>query len=139
MKTILFIAASFCLSVVLTSCGTQKMTFQNSAIVPGAAGGVNVKKDKNENYAITLNVANLAEAKKLTPPRELYIVWMEDGKNPVKKLGRIDPSTGTFSKAVKASLSAIATTEPTKIFITAEDNAEVTYPAGETVLTTQNE
>lgn len=138
MKTILFIAACFCLSFVLTSCGTQKMTFQNSAIVPGATGEVKVKKDRNENYAITLDVANLAESKKLTPPKELYMVWMEDGKSPVKKLGRIDPSSGTFSKALKASLSAIATTEPTKIFISAEDNAEVTYPVGEIVLTTKN-
>ena len=137
MKSILSVAIAFCLAFAFVSCGTSKMVFENSSIVPAATGEVKVKKDKNENYTIELVVNNLAEAKKLTPSKDLYLVWMEDGKNPVKKLGRIDPSSGTFSKSLKGTMNALATTQPTKIFLTAEDNAEVTYPTGEVVLTTK--
>ena len=132
MKSILSVAIAFCLTLVLVSCGTSKMVFENSSIVPAATGEVKVKKDKNENYAIDLSVKNLAAAEKLTPAKSLYLVWMEDGKNPVKKLGRMDPSN-----SLKGSLTALSTVEPTKLFITAEDNAEVTYPTGEVVLTTK--
>ena len=132
MKSILSVAVALCLTFVLLSCGTSKMTFENSSVAPAATGDVKVKKDKNENYAVNVNVKNLAPSQKLTPSKEMYLVWMEDGKNPVKKLGRIDPSS-----SLKASLTALTTTEPTKLFITAEDNAEVTFPTGEMVLTTK--
>lgn len=132
MKSILSVAIALCLTLVLVSCGTSKLVFENSSVVPAATGDVKVKKDKNENYTIDLSVKNLAEAKKLTPSKELYLVWMEDGKNPVKKLGRIDPSS-----SLKASLTSLATSEPTKLFITAEDSAEVNFPTGEVVLTTK--
>ena len=132
MKSILSIAVAFCLTLVLVSCGTSKMVFENSSVVPAATGDVKVKKDKNENYTVNLSVKNLAPAQKLTPSKELYLVWMEDGKNPVRKLGRMDPSS-----SLKASLTALSTTEPGKVFITAENNAEVTYPTGDVVLTTK--
>jgi len=132
MKSILSVAISFCLTVILLSCGTSKMMFENSSVVPAATGEVKVKKDKNENYAIDVSVKNLAPPQKLSPSKDLYMVWMEDGKNPVQKLGRIDPSS-----SLKGSLTALATVKPTKLFITAEDNAEVTYPTGEVVLTTK--
>jgi len=132
MKSILSVAISFCLTVILLSCGTSKMMFENSSVVPAATGEVKVKKDKNENYAIDVSVKNLAPPQKLSPSKDLYMVWMEDGKDPVKKLGRIDPSS-----SLKGSLTALATVKPTKLFITAEDNAEVTYPTGEVVLTTK--
>jgi len=132
MKSILSVAIAFCLTLVLVSCGTSKMMFENSSVVPAATGEVKVKKDKNENYAIDVSVKNLAPPQKLSPSKDLYMVWMEDGKNPVQKLGRIDPSS-----SLKGSLTALATVKPTKLFITAEDNAEVTYPTGEVVLTTK--
>ncbi len=132
MKSILSIAVAFCLTLVLVSCGTSKMVFENSSVVPAATGDVKVKKDKNENYTVNLSVKNLAPAQKLTPSKELYLVWMEDGKSPVRKLGRMDPSS-----SLKASLTALSTTQPGKIFITAENSAEVTYPTGDVVLTTK--
>lgn len=132
MKSILSVAIALCLTLFLVSCGASKMVFENSSVVPAATGDVKVKKDKNENYAIDLSVKNLAPPQKLTPSREMYLVWMEDGKNPVRKLGRMDPSS-----SLKASLTALSTTTPEKVFITAENNAEVTYPTGDVVLTTK--
>ncbi|GAB3766916.1 hypothetical protein GCM10028817_50990 [Spirosoma pomorum] len=113
------------------------MSFLDSSIVPSATGEVNVKKDRNNNYAIRIRIANLAEPQKLDPPKSTYIVWMESGREPAKKIGQITTSTGLFSKALKAELNATETEKPDRIYITAENDASVQYPDGPTVLTTK--
>lgn len=112
------------------------MNFVTSSVVPAATGEVKVKKDKNNNYVINVEVLNLADPKKLTPARESYLVWMESNGNSVKKLGQIDPSSGLLSKTMKGEVSATAVAEPTRVFITAENNVSLQYPAGDVVLTT---
>lgn len=136
MKTSNLIAAILAIALLLSACG-KKLNFVNSSVVPGATGNVDVKKDKNQNYVITVNVLNLAESKRLSPPKDVYVVWMETRDETAKKLGQITPSTGLLSKALKATMSATAITEPKRVFITAEDNIDVSYPGGQTVLSTQ--
>jgi hypothetical protein len=109
------------------------MNFATSSILPAARGEIGVKKDKNNNYVIDVRVQNLAEANRLNPPKETYIVWMESNRNSAKKLGQIRPT----SKALTGKLTATETTQPDDIFITAEDNADVSYPNGQVVLTTK--
>ncbi|GAB4035336.1 hypothetical protein [Spirosoma jeollabukense] len=132
MKTINFVAIALLITLSVSSC-TPKMTFTTSTIVPSATGEVKVKKDKNKNYIIDVNVINLAEPQKLTPAKTTYLVWMESRESRTKKLGQIMPA----SKLLKASLSATATDEPTDIFITAEDNVDIQYPDGPIILTTK--
>ena len=105
--------------------------------MPGADGKVAVKKDNNDNYKITINTVNLPASKNLIPAKEVYVVWMEDQDNNIKKLGQIKPSTGLLSKAYKGELIATSTSKPKKIYITAEDAGELTYPGSMMVLTTQ--
>ncbi|MEZ0486852.1 hypothetical protein [Fibrella aquatica] len=136
MKTIQSITAILLLTLILSACG-RKMNFINSTIVPGATGQVAVKKDKNNNYVINVDVLNLAEPNRLSPPKDVYVVWMETGRGAAKKLGQINPKSGLLSKARKASLNATSTTDPSRVFITAEDNIDVSYPGGQTVLATQ--
>ena len=132
MKTLIPTLFVLVTSSILASC-TPKMSFTTSSIVPAATGEVKVKKDKNKNYVINVSVQNLADAKRLTPAKDTYVVWMESGKDSAKKLGQLKPA----SKSLKASLNATETTEPTDVFITAEDNADVQYPDGQVVLTTK--
>ncbi|GAB2563836.1 hypothetical protein [Spirosoma aerophilum] len=132
MKTLHSIAILVITLLTLASCST-KMSFLNSTVAPAATGQVNVKKDKNANYSINVRVRNLAEPKQLTPAKETYIVWMESDKDPVKKLGQIKPS----SRALTGSLTATDIGKPINVFITAEDNVDVQYPDGQTVLTTR--
>ena len=136
MKTIQSLVVLLLTTILLSSCA-QKMSFQTSTVVPAATGDVTAKKDKNENYTITVNVLNLAEPQKLSPAKEAYVVWMENGKDPVKKLGQITTSSGMLSKALKGELKATSVTEPTRVFITAENNASIEYPDGQIVLTTK--
>lgn len=132
MKLIKSIAHVLFIAVALSSC-TPKMTFLNSTIAPAATGGVTVKKDKNSNYVLNVSVMNLAEPKQLTPARETYIVWMDSDGSTTKKLGQIAPR----SRALKGELKATSTEKPREVYITAENDATITYPTGDVILTTK--
>ena len=132
MKTIHSIAITLVVSLVLSSC-TPKMSFVNSTIVPSATGDIKVKKDKNKNYIVNVSVQNLADPQKLSPSKSTYLVWVESKNDPLQKLGKITPS----GKALQGSLRATTTSEPTDVFITAEDNADLQSPDGQIILTTK--
>lgn len=129
---ILIIAILF----LLDSCA-RKIVFQNSSLVPAAEGTVKVTKDNNNNYAIHLQLSNLAEPERLVPAKRTYVVWMESANESVKNIGQINSSTSLLSKRLKASFETVSPVKPTKIFITAEDDATVQYPGIE-VLTTES-
>lgn len=120
----------------LGSCA-RKMSFGISPIVPAAKGQVKIKKSKNNNYTINVSVTNLAPPKRLSPPREVYVVWMRTRRNQVKNIGMIKSSTGFLSSTLKGAMSATSTSKPTSIFITAEDYGNVQYPGSEVVLRTE--
>lgn len=67
----------------LESCA-RKFAFSTSQVVPAAEGSVKVKKGKNDNYEIELNVTRLAEPKRLDPPKSTYVVWMDKEYRPIK-------------------------------------------------------
>jgi hypothetical protein len=118
----------------LLSCAT-KATFLTSNVVPAARGSVTVKDDKNNNFVISVKVANLAEAERLQQTNNTYVVWMETEENTVRNLGAMKSSTGFMSKKLAASFQSVTSIKPTKIFITAENNAAIQYPS-EAVLST---
>lgn len=120
-----------------SSCA-RKTTFLTSSVVPAARGSVKVKKDDNNNYVIKMKMTGLAEAKRLEPAKQVYVVWMESDDHAVKNLGQINSSSSLLSKTLKASFETVTPFKPVKIFITAEDQADVTYPDRQIVLSTSN-
>ena len=138
MKTVCSFAVIIFSFSVLSSCA-KKLSFQTSPVVPAASGKVKYKKDDNNNYRVEVDVKNLAEARNLTPPRELYVVWMESEENAPRNIGQINPSTGVFSNVLKASLSATVTAKPRRFYITAEDYGNVQYPGSQRVLSTRSD
>jgi hypothetical protein len=124
-------------SLIMCACA-KKIAFQTSEIVPAARGDVKVKKDNNNNYAIKIFIRNLAEVKRLSPPKNAYIVWMETDQQPAKNIGKIDSDNKRFSNKLKASFESVSPTKPTKIFITAEDDASTQYPSYQIILSTNN-
>lgn len=114
----------------------KKIKFLNSCVVPSASGQVTIKKDKNENYKIKIKIEELAEVKRLEPSKNMYIVWMETEKLMVKNIGQIISDTGCISSKLKASFETVTAFKPTKIFITAEDNADIQYPGTQFILET---
>lgn len=127
---------AICSILMLTSC-SKKMHFATSTVVPAAEGTVKYKKDDNGNYAISVKIVNLADPKKLVPPKNTYVLWMETNQSGVQNLGQITSSTGWFSSTRKASLEAVTPFKPKSFFITAEDNPSITYPGPQPVLRTK--
>ena len=136
-KNIISIALILCITIFLQSCA-KKITFATSSFVPAAEGSVKVKKDKNNNYKIDLSLIRLADSKRLNPSKEMYIVWMETDGNGTKNIGQLKTSSSMLSKTLKSSLKTVSAFKPTKIFITAEDDASIQYPGVQTILSTDN-
>ncbi len=135
IKKIFLGALAVIMLLTFTSCG-KNIAFQNSSIVPAAEGKVSVKKDSNKNYSIGIKISNLAEVTRLQPSKNVYVVWMETEESLVKNIGQIKSDTGFMSSKLKASFETVTSFEPSKIFITAEDNADVQYPGMQLILTT---
>lgn len=127
--TILFAAFS------LSSCA-KKMTFGTSSVVPAAEGSVKIKSDKNKNSSIDLSVIRLADPKRLDPPKDTYVVWMETSDNGTKNIGSLNTSSSLLSSTLKSSLKTVTPYKPISFFITAENDKEVQYPNGQVVLKT---
>lgn len=117
------------------SCA-RKAGFQTSSVVPAARGEVKVKKDGNNNYQIKIKISGLAEAKRLEPAKQVYVVWLESEEHNINNLGRINSSSNLLSKTLKASFESVSSVKPIKIFITAEDEASVQYPGTHIILST---
>lgn len=109
------------------SCAT-KNSFLSSPVVPAARGTVKVSQDNNDNYVIKVNVTNLAEASRLQPAKNMYVVWMEGEDNETKNLGQMTSSSSFMSKNLKASFETVSPVKPKKIFITGENDPSVQYP-----------
>lgn len=123
------------LTLFVTSCATN-VSFLNSSIVPAAEGTVKIKKDKNENYNIQVEIEDLAEVKRLQIAKETYLVWMETEEGVLENLGQLSSKTGFMSKQRTASLETVSPYKPVKIFVTAEDESNVQYPSSTVILTT---
>lgn len=131
------IAGAVLILFYFNSCA-RKISFQSSSVVPAARGDVKIKKDNNNNYNIQISLDNLAEPKRLQPSKSTYVVWMETDNNVTKNIGQINSSTGFLTSKLKASFETVSSTKPTKIFLTAEDDASIQYPGSQVVLTTND-
>ncbi|RZJ72110.1 MAG: hypothetical protein EOO45_11195 [Flavobacterium sp.] len=119
-----------------SSCSTN-LKFLNSTVVPAAKGSVKVSKDNNENFLLAVKVVNLAEPERLTPRKNMYVVWMVTSGNITKNLGRLNSSSGYFTSSLEGTLSTVTPFKPDYVFITAENTAAIQYPTGAVVLTTK--
>lgn len=135
---IFFSAAILVLLTFFFSSCSKKVIFPTSSIAPSAVGRVKIKKDNNNNYAIQVNIENLPDAKRLSPPKDYYVVWIETRNNGIKNIGRIVPSKGFLNSKMTASLNAVSPTKPKRVFITAENDEYIRYPGNMVVLDTGN-
>ncbi len=112
---------------------------KTSCVVPAAEGSIIIKKDKNKNYKIDINVMRLESPDRLNPPKESYVVWMTTDVSKAKNIGQIKTSRRLFSSILKSSLKTVSLLQPTGFFITSEDDGNIKYPNGQVVLRTQVE
>lgn len=120
-----------------TAC-SKKQLFQTSIVVPAARGYVKVSTDNNKNYLIKVELTDLAEVTRLTPPKKTYVVWLVTNENITRNVGQIKSSSSVLSSKLKASFKTVSPNKPTKIFITAEEDGNVQLYSGQIVLSTDN-
>lgn len=123
MKTIKHVVAGVFM-VLLTSC-VSSATFPTSVITPAAEIVAKTKTDKNKNTIIEVTAKNLASAERLSPPRASYVVWISTEDNGTKNLGQLNSKNGR-----KAVLKATTPFKVKEIYITAEDQGNISFPAG---------
>lgn len=116
-----------------SSCA-YKTSFLTSSVVPAAEGTIKLKKDKNDNFVIVIKMVNLAEVDRLQPPKKAYVVWMENEEGKAKNIGQINSTHELISKKLIATFETVTTFKPTKIYITAEEEANVNSPSSMIVL-----
>ena len=126
-KTILFFVLVFSFS----ACNNT-ISFQGSEVVPAAIAEAKIKQDQNNNYEIEIEVENLAKPENLHPPKDIYLAWYESEGTGANKLGQIK-----ISKNLSGSLETVVPNKPTRLFITAEENTEVSYPSSKVILETE--
>ena len=132
----MFVGAFALLILFSFEASAKKVKFLTSALVPAARGYVKINHDKNLNYAISINISNLAEVYRLEPAKLTYIVWLVTGDGITMNMGKMKSTAGFFSKKLKATFETVTSLKPVKIFITAEDDPSRQYPGKEVALTT---
>jgi hypothetical protein len=131
LRVVFFLVLSFVFLQIYTSCA-KSIEFENSSIVPAARGKVSVKKDKNDNYNIKLELSYLAEPDRLSPPKNFYVVWLSSDANQIPlNIGQI---VGTSKLHVK--FESVSSSKPKRVFVTAEDDVTTQYPSQYIVLET---
>lgn len=116
----------------------KNIPFEKSTVVPAAEGNVSIKKDNNNNYALSISISNLAEVSRLQPAKKAYLVWVETEERTYKNVGQIDSDKALISSKLKAKFETVTSFKPIKIFITAEDDIITQQPAKQIILSTKN-
>jgi len=136
LKKLAFYVASALITTSLFQSCAHSMEFLTSSIVPAAEGSVKIKIDKNNNYKIELKVIRLAAPTRLDPQKNVYVVWMKTEQNGIKNIGELKTSGHMLSKMLKSSLITVTPYKPSGFFITAENDANISDPIGQVVLST---
>lgn len=132
MKKIKSVLLLSLVALLFIGC-SQKVNFPVSNVLPSADATAKIKKDKNKNYQIDLEVKNLTSPDRLSPPREMYVVWIETDKGTIN-LGQLKSSKSMFSSARNASMRTTTPHKPSRFIITAEDKANNKEPGSQVIL-----
>ncbi|MFO8022592.1 MAG: hypothetical protein R6U65_09010 [Perlabentimonas sp.] len=112
------------LMLFFTSCAST-VKFPTSAVTPAADISATRKADKNGNFEISITAKNLASADRLEPPQSVYIAWIVTHNEGTRSIGRL-----TNKNAKTATIETLTPFAFTEIFITAEGQADISYPSG---------
>lgn len=116
-----------CTMILFASCASKKV-FPISNVTPAAKISVKVNEDNNGNKEINVKARYLTSPDRLTPSREVYIIWLQTEENGLLNLGQLETDSST-----KASFTSVTAYKPKEIFITAEDNLAIKYPTGQEI------
>ena len=119
-KTLLFLP----LIIALSSCNVF-VKFPISDITPAADILAKKGTDNQKNFTLEIVAENLAKAERLNPPGKNYIVWVQTKDVGIKNVGQL-----TVDNSKKTTFSATTPFDFYEVFITVEDQGDLTYPRG---------
>lgn len=123
--------------ILLSAC-SRKVNFNTSTVVPAAEGVVKIKKDSNKNNSVDIKIKNLADPERLQIPKSVYVVWMVTEDNGIKNIGQLKNTKSMFSSQLEGTLKTVTSFTPKRIFITAEDNSDISMPGSYVILETRS-
>lgn len=134
MKRTVSAQTKICLLVIgllgfAIGCGRKHVNMSPASSVPAASATATLTHDSNGNTIVDLKVKNLAKPENLTPPKSVYVVWIQPrGGEPIKQ-GEL-----RVNDKLQGEFKAPTTNKTFDIFVTAEDSANVDHPTGQEVL-----
>lgn len=124
---------SLVLVMVLTICSglcsAKKFPLIAATIVPGAAGKVEIGKDRNGNTEVKITVEHLAKPENLTPSKVGYVVWLQEKGADAENQGQLK-----VNKKLQATFKTVTPRKAFDVFVTGEEDPNVKSPAGLEVL-----
>lgn len=118
------------IGVFLTAVAWGREDRLNSTeLAPAAEGKVVTSTDRNGNTEVEVQVKHLAAADKLTPPKQAYLVWIQErGKQP-ELLGVL-----RVNDKLEGNLKTTTPYKAFDIFVTGEDSLRPETPSDTVVL-----
>ncbi len=124
-----FAPALLLLALVWPFSGGKDVQMVAGPSNPAARCTIHLHVGDNGNTEMDMKAESLAPPSALTPPKNAYLVWIQPPDAEPHNLGQIAPD-----KNEKAELKTETPNKRFKIFITAENQAQVKSPEGPTVL-----
>lgn len=115
-------------AVPLTAAA-QHLVMAPSTVIPSAEIKLDLGKDKNGNTTVDLKAQHLAQPANLTPPKSVYVVWVQSDDQAPERKGQL-----VVNKDLSGELKFITPDQHFQLFITAEDNANAASPQGTEVI-----
>ncbi len=123
-----FVASAVIMSIAFASCKTSA-SFKQSSLLPNAQGYAKAEPMKSGSYSVLVHVERLAGPEFLTPPKKVYVVWIESKRRGVRNGGVLEIDSNKLG-----TLTVTAPFKPSRVYITAEDRGDVLMQEGPIVL-----
>ncbi|MGH9535245.1 MAG: hypothetical protein ACRD2E_10325 [Terriglobales bacterium] len=118
------------LAALLAACGLRQVVLRPTTLTPSAVGRLRLSHTPSGETSVWLRVRALARPYDLTPPRRVYVVWIEAltfGTPMDKGVLRIGPD-------LRGALHTTTALRRFDLFVTAEKQPHPTQPNGPEVL-----
>ena len=115
--------------VFAVGCGKKHVTMNPASSVPAASASAVLTHDSNGNTIVDLKVKHLAKPENLTPPKSIYVVWIQPRGGAPLKQGQLQ-----VNDKLEGEFKSPTTYKTFDIFVTAEDSGDVSQPTGQEVL-----
>ena len=131
------VGGAFIGALALGSCSgmmtsEQVWTMATSDKLPSATGKVKVKEEKDGNTRVKVEVAHLAQPDAAFNRATTYVVWLKPRTGLAQNVGVLN-----VDKKLNGSLETRTPFKDFTVLVTAEREANVTMPTGQSVMDTK--